>query len=107
MTLLAGCGQKQAEKAPGAETPCALAGAKDFSAECTVERSASPDGTILTLHHADGGFRRLLVMKDGQGVVAADGAEPAEVRMSEKSEIEVSLGGDRYRLPAKAKPANP
>ncbi len=107
MTLLAGCGQQQAEKAPGAEAPCALAGAKDFSPECTVERSASPDGTILTLHHADGGFRRLLVTKDGQGVVAADGAEPAEVRMGGTSEIEVRLGDDRYRLPAKLKSANP
>jgi len=106
MTLLAGCGQKQADKAPGTEVPCALASVQDFSPECTVERTAGAEGTILTLHHPDGGFRRLLVMKDGQGVTAADGAEPAEVRMNGAGEIEVSLGGDRYRLPAKPKPAS-
>lgn len=44
-------------------------------------------------------------MKDGQGVAVADGAEPAEVWMNGTGEIEVSLGGDRYRLPAKAKAA--
>jgi hypothetical protein len=105
MMLLTGCGRKPADKAPGAEVLCALAGAKDFSPECTVERTAGADGTILTVHHPDGGFRRLLVMKDGQGVAAADGAEPAEVWMNGTGEIEVSLGVDRYRLPAKAKTA--
>jgi len=106
MTLLMACSGKPAEKAPGTEVPCALAGVQDFSPECTVERTAGAEGTILTLHHPDGGFRRLLVMKDGQGVTAADGAEPAEVRMNGAGEIEVSLGGDRYRLPAKPKPAS-
>ena len=106
MTFLGGCNVKPADKAPGADVPCALAGARDFSPACTVERTAGAEGTILTLHHPDGGFRRLLVMKDGQGVTAADGAEPAEVRMNGAGEIEVSLDGDRYRLPAKPKPAS-
>ena len=105
--MLAGCGVRQAEKVPGAEIACALAGSNEFRPECSVERSRGADGVVLTLHHADGGFRRLLVMKDGQGAVAADGAEPAEVRKSGTSEIEVSIGGDRYRLPAKPEPANP
>jgi hypothetical protein len=55
---------------------------------------------VLTLHNPDGGFHRLLVTKDGRGVVAADGAEPAIVRVVGEREIEVAIGGDRYRLPA-------
>jgi hypothetical protein len=32
--------------------------------------------------------------------MAADGAEPANVRIVGPNLIEVSIGGDRYRLPA-------
>lgn len=97
--MLAGCGEKPVD--PDSLVACQPAGASSFTRGCTVERSESPDGAILTLRHPDGGFRRLLVAKDGKGVVAADGAEPAEVRMSGDDAIEVTLGGDRYRLPAK------
>ena len=53
---------------------CALAGAAAFRRVCTVDREQGPEGLILTIHHPDGGFRRLLVTRDGRGVVAADGA---------------------------------
>ena len=36
-------------------------------------------------------------------VVAADGAEPAEVTLVGQDEIEVAIGDDHYRLPATAK----
>ncbi len=67
---------------------------------CTIERTQTRGGLTLTVSHDDdGGFHRLLVTRDGRGVVAADGAEPATVRIVDGG-IEVAIGGDRYRLPA-------
>lgn len=110
---LAGCDKPAAgggapDEAAGATIPCALAGAADFKSQCTVERSAVADGIVLTLHHPDGGFRRLEVATDGRGVVAADGADAASVKVVGADAIEVSVGEDRYRLPATVKgPAVP
>jgi hypothetical protein len=108
LLLLAGCGDpdtaQEAEDAAGAEgndrIACAVGGAATLDRVCTLDRTSSPDGTTLTLRHPDGGFRRLLVTRDGRGVIAADGADPALVTVVEAQEIEVSLAGDRYRLPA-------
>ncbi|MEH3048433.1 hypothetical protein [Sphingomonas adhaesiva] len=82
---------------------CALAGSDAFQRVCTIDRETGDRGLILTVHHPDGGFRRLLVTKDGRGVVAADGAEPARVAIVDVNEIEVALGNDTYRLPAMVK----
>lgn len=71
---------------------------------CTVEQVRDRDGMVLTLRHPDGGFRRLRVATDGRGVVAADGAQPAAVTVTGPGDIEVAVGGDRYRLPATVKP---
>ena len=84
---------------------CAADGAEAFERVCTMERVQGPEGTTLTLRHPSGGFRRLLVTSDGRGVVAADGADPALVSVVEDDLIEVSLAGDRYRLPATVKGA--
>lgn len=101
---LTGCRREDSPPVnPNSLVDCRPVGASAFAHECTVERTQGPDGTILTLRHPDGGFRRLLVTGNGQGVTAADGAEPAEVRMSGSKAIEVSLAGDRYRLPATPK----
>jgi hypothetical protein len=87
---------------------CAPAGNAAFSRQCTLDRVQSTEGLILTVHKPDGGFRRLLVVKDGRGVIAADGAEPAKVTIVADHQIEVAIGGDRFRLPAtmKGKGAN-
>jgi len=82
---------------------CAPAGNAAFSRQCTLDRVQSTEGLILTIHKPDGGFRRLLVVKDGRGVVAADGAEPAKVTIVADHQIEVAIGGDRFRLPATMK----
>jgi len=82
---------------------CALAGATGFERACTVERAAGAEGLTLTVRGPDGGFRRLLVTKDGRGVVAADGADRALVSVVAGNRIEVALAGDRYRLPATVK----
>jgi hypothetical protein len=61
---------------------------------------------VLTIHAEDGGFRRLRVTDDGRGVVAADGAEAARVHIVDANTIDVTLGNNRYRLPATARGAN-
>jgi hypothetical protein len=86
--------------APEDRVECALAGSKAFAHDCFVERG---EGGALTLRHPDGGFRRLLVTDDGRGVVAADGAAPAQVQVIGEKGIEVAIEGDRYRLPATIK----
>lgn len=82
---------------------CAPAGNAAFSRQCTLDRVQSAEGLILTVHKPDGGFRRLLVVKDGRGVVAADGAEAAKVTIVADHQIEVAIAGDRFRLPATMK----
>ena len=84
---------------------CALGDSTDFKRVCSVDREATDKGLVLTVRHPDGGFHRLLVTNDGRGVVAADGAEQATVTIVGASDIQVKLGGDRYRLPATIKGA--
>lgn len=110
--LLAGCGDAgapgvttngAAPPAPGApdtRIECRTGGAGSFARACSVEGADSPQGRVLTLRKADGGFRRLLVTHDGRGVVAADGAERANVTILAGDRIEVEIGGDIFRLPA-------
>lgn len=110
--LATGCGQQAAgdpfaEEGNAAETiECAVDGKPEFSNACAIDRAPRGDGPTLTIRHPDGGFRRLLVTRDGRGVIAADGAEPARVSIDGDSRIEVSVGGDRYRLPATVKGAD-
>ncbi len=70
---------------------------------CTVDRLAGDSGLMLTVRHPDGAFHRLLVTKDGRGVIAGDGAERAVVTIVSPDTIDVAIGGDRYRLPATVK----
>ena len=89
-----------AEQKPGLAIHCALAGVEAFADDCTVEQSGMGDAVILTVRHPDGGFRRLRVTRDAHGVAVADGAQPASVSLAGGRQIEVAVGGDRYRLPA-------
>ena len=82
---------------------CATEGAARFERVCPVERSSGPEGLILTVRSPSGSFRRLLVTSDGRGVIAADGADPANVTLLGDDRIEVRIAGDRYRLPATVK----
>lgn len=101
LLALAGCDRSETPEDRGLRIACRAAGERVFEPNCTVERSQIADGTVLTLRHVDGHFRRLLVMKDGRGVTAADGAEEAVIRMAGDRQIEVRLGSDAYMLPAK------
>ena len=111
---LAGCGEprtdhgtlakvetdSRARRASDDSIVCAQGGSTDFARTCTLDRADSDSGLILTVRHPNGAFHRLLVTRDGRGVIAADGAEKAVVTVIGSGEIEVALGGDRYRLPA-------
>jgi hypothetical protein len=111
--LLAACGSREpaAVQSNGAAAPsigqadnridCRPAGQAAFTRTCTVEWGGGPEGRILTIRKADGGFRRLRVTSDGTGVAAADGAEPAHVSLAPDQRLEVEIGGDHFLLPAR------
>lgn len=80
---------------------CALAGSERFTRTCSLERISNDEGKQMIFRHPDGGFRRFLVVTDGRGLVAADGADDAVVKVLDDKVIEVSVNGDRYQLPAK------
>lgn len=96
--------QQRAAAAEAGRIECSPSAAAPFAADCTVEQTASGDGTILTVRQRDGGFHRLRVTRDGRGVVAADGSEQAKVTVIGSDRIEVAIGGARYRLPATVGP---
>lgn len=89
------------ETAETSSTPaieCALNGAADFAADCTMER-AEDDGTnILIVRHPDGAFRRFELGVPGEGITTADGMQAAEVSRGDGM-VELRVGSDRYRLP--------
>lgn len=87
----------------GAEAiPCALAGAETYNQTCPVERATVEGKLQLVVRHPDGGFRRFEVVGDGRGVVVADGAEEAR-SVPGNGALEVFVGEDAYRFPAKAR----
>ena len=79
---------------------CALGGEEEFSSACRVERSLAGGTLYLIVRHPDGAFRRFEVLKDGRGLSAADGAEPAAISMAGE-DLVVAVGLDRYRFPAR------
>jgi hypothetical protein len=97
---IAACDAPPAAPLAQERVECALDGAAAFERVCTVERTAGRE-VVLTVRSPGGGFRRLAVTRDGRGVAAADGAEPAKVTVVGRDLIEVSVGSDRYRLPAR------
>lgn len=103
LLLLLACGRETEEARAGEAIECAIAGGA-FERSCTMERRERPEGLTLTIRNEAGGFRRLLLPKDGSGAIAADGAEPARVSVFGDGRAEVAIGGDRYRLPVEIRP---
>jgi hypothetical protein len=100
--LLAACGSTatgDGTAAPGNRIDCQPEGEAQFARVCTVEAFDSEEGRLLTIRKPDGGFRRLREIANG-GVAAADGAERTRLTIRPDGEIEVEIGGDRFRLPA-------
>ncbi|WP_054108250.1 hypothetical protein [Novosphingobium sp. AAP83] len=93
----------------GEETPkgrgidCALGGSDKFLPECFVKDSRVGERRFLTVRNKTGAFRRLEMVDDGRGVIAADGADEAVAKWSAEGVLEVAVGGDRYRFPARMK----
>ena len=103
--LLSGCGQADSARQAAADPEdnrieCRLANSAQFDRFCTIEYRDGDSGRMLVVRKPDGGFRRLRVARDGRGVVAADGAERAQVTIIADDRIEVAIGGDVFRLPA-------
>lgn len=107
LALLGGCTSQGGDETPkvaegGERIACALAGAREFSETCAVDR-AEVDGTLtLIVRHPDGAFRRFAVVRDGRGLVVADGSEQAKTAI-EGDKLAVSVSDDRYLFPAKIK----
>lgn len=101
---LSACGGESGEARRGDPVECAIGGGA-FERSCTMERRETADGLTLTIYNAQGGFRRVLLPKDGSGARAADGAERARVTVLGDGRAEVAIGGDRYRLPVEIPPA--
>jgi hypothetical protein len=100
---LAACSGETSEATPEAvpeaeRIACALGPGTGFSPSCTIERSRDADGTYrMIVRHPDGGFRRFEVGADNV-IAASDGADHAVVELDGET-AEVSVGGDRYRIP--------
>jgi hypothetical protein len=101
LALLLGACSPTAPAAPSGDLiDCALGGAASFTHDCSVERSEQNGDPVLIVHQPDGGFRRFTVLDGGKSVGAADGAQALAVA-SNGERVDVSVDGDRYRLPAK------
>ncbi|MFZ5707732.1 MAG: hypothetical protein ACOY5R_20930 [Pseudomonadota bacterium] len=102
---LTGCGRGGGEPPAGLEAiECRPTDGGPMEKVCTIERMTSGEGTVLVVRAPDGSFHRLLIVRDGRGVIAADGAEPLAVRSVGRGTIEVVAGGMQYRLPARVTP---
>jgi hypothetical protein len=82
---------------------CAINGDSEFSNGCLSERLAGENGVTLIVRHPDGGFRRFNILTDGRGLEAADGSEKAKIEIVEDNKILVSVGSDKYIMPARMK----
>ena len=85
----------------GSNISCAVNGNVEFSDDCEAERLAAEHGITLVVRHPDGGFRRFNILTDGRGLEAADGAEKARVQIVDDGNILVSIGSDKYIMPAR------
>jgi hypothetical protein len=74
---LAACSQAAEPPPTGDPIACALDGATEFTGDCRSESRIVAGGTIMTIRHPDGGFRRLEI--EGDLVRTADGAETPTV----------------------------
>jgi len=82
---------------------CAATGSTKFLPDCFVEDSRVGERRFLTVRNKNGAFRRFEMVDDGRGVIAADGADDAVAKWSAEGVLEVAVGTDRYRFPARMK----
>ncbi|MEH6756733.1 MAG: hypothetical protein V7676_04390 [Parasphingorhabdus sp.] len=92
-----------AQAAEDGRIECATNGESKFSMGCRTERLSGENGVTLIIRHSDGGFRRFNILTDGRGLEAADGSETAKIEIVDDGKILVSVGSDKYRMPARMK----
>jgi len=102
-TAMPATGSPEAAAGEDNSVPCALAGAAEFKADCTLEKSATGGQEIWVVRHPDGGFRRFAIVANGTRIATADGSEEVAAKRV-GSELEVRVGEDRYRFPASSEP---
>ncbi len=96
----AAAGETASQAAEAKPIPCALAGAKTYDSDCTLEHVTQGKRQFVIVRHPDGGFRRLEVLDGGRKFGAVDGADSPETVMG-KGVIEVGVGDDAYLFPHK------
>ena len=106
LLTLAACSSGEEEAATAVEAgdrmlACAIGPGSRFSDSCTLQKVERGGETVYRVNHPGGGFRLLTVAGDGSGMVSHDGAERALNRL-DGDRLEVTVGEDRYRFPAKA-----
>ena len=105
-TVLADAEQRSSAQAvEDGKIECAIDGASTFIRDCLTERLSGEGGVTMIIRHPDGGFRRFNILTDGHGLEAADGFDKAKISIAEDGKILVSVGPDRYLLPAQIKTA--
>jgi len=103
--VLADAEQRAADQAvDDGKIKCAINGDSDFTRDCSTERLSGEGRVTMIIRHPDGGFRRFNVLTDGRGLEAADGFDQAKISIVEDGQILVSVGPDKYLLPAQIKP---
>ena len=95
--MVVGC---QATSAERIEIEGRTGESERFELRCLLERDPAGDARLI-VRKPDGGFRRLRVTRDGRGVEAADGAERGEIVLIDAQHVELRIGGDAFRLPAR------
>jgi hypothetical protein len=100
--LVTGCSRTSTNDGPaGDRIECAI-GASAFANSCTIEEGAG----VLTVHHPDGGFRRLVIDSNG-AFSTADGADTATSIKRADGRTEVRIGQDRYVIDKPGTQARP
>jgi hypothetical protein len=104
--VLVACSGGEEEAATAVEAgdqmlACAIGPGSQFSDSCTLQKFERDGGTIYRVNQPGGGFRLFTLAEDGSGMVPHDGAETAVNRL-DGNVLEVVVGQDRYRFPAKA-----
>ncbi len=96
LVLLTGCGSAESPPPPGDDIECAIGAGAEFASVCKLERVAGAQQ--ITIHHPDGGFRRLTSDPETGALAPLDGADPLVMELGEGM-IQFAIGSDRYRLP--------
>lgn len=105
LLILAACSGGEEDAAaviePGDQAiACAIGPGSRFTDSCTLQKLERDGEAIYRVNQPGGGFRLFMLAEDGSGMVPHDGAEGAVNRL-DGNVLEVAVGQDRYRFPAK------